>query len=78
MDMNQQGLHLINIGITLAFISKNTIFAKSSLIWIYRKKNRICASQYERAEPLVSGGCTQQGRMHPNLHGQNFRKGVQS
>lgn len=22
MDMNQQGLHLINIGITLAFISK--------------------------------------------------------
>ena len=55
MDMNQQGLHLINIGITLAFISKNTIFAKSSLIWIYGRKNRICASQYERAEPLVSG-----------------------
>lgn len=38
MDMNQQGLHLINIGITLAFISKNTIFAKSSLIWIYGRK----------------------------------------
>lgn len=39
------------------------------------EKNRICASQYERAESLVSGGCTLQSRVHPDLHGQDFRQG---